>query len=242
MADEESYLRNLQFEPVSSPYEASVVYANYEVPNGTGVSVISDGPEIGIDKAQALAENASKSILIAEKINGGNKIEWLSKGLKINFPKEASKGLKVLMDESFNANLILLDYDGQSQISTVLHELVEGLQEDIPNFQPSSNETLPLTAEFLFSGPSRQEAFRMQTDKSLSGDQKGSIGDHDKGWKIALQVLAANAGLTQDLSEYSVEELMGKIDNLRALPENEKLRIVSSIVDKYTIITKTESE
>lgn len=97
MVDTEEYKKNLIFKPVASPFENSVVYANFKI-SERGVSVISDGEAIDSEKAQRLAENASKALALAERINNGNKIEWLSDGLRINFPKEASKAKILLMN------------------------------------------------------------------------------------------------------------------------------------------------
>lgn len=233
MTTEETYLNKLKFEPIQNPYEASVVYANLALPDG-GITVISDGPEIDSDKAQRLAENASKSLELAQKINRDQKLDWLDGSLQINFPKEGSKGQKMLMNEAFDANRVLLDYDDQTQVSTVLHELVEQVEESLPDFKPPSTETLPLFAEFLFSGQSREEFFRNLTRRSLSGEEKGSVGDHDKGWIFALQTLAEKAGIVEDVNNFPADELIEKIEPLRSIDESEKLSLVTSIIDKYT--------
>lgn len=193
------------------------------------VKITTDGLKIPVEQADRLIDNAHKAFVVANKINGGP-IRGYEDELTIRFPKEGLGGLMV----NLNAHRELLNEDDQSQTAAVVHEMIHGIQGNAPG--PASSlpqETVPLTAEFLFSGESRDPFFLYLTEEVIDQpeDDEG-LSSHASGWKRSIKILSEAANTDVNLTNESAEVIMSKIEKARSVEESAKIALIKRFIDQ----------
>lgn len=214
-----------------NPYENYRKVAEKHFGNIT-VSITTDGKDIPDDQAGRLIQNTNRAFNIATKINGGP-IEDYEREIQISFPKEGFPGLMGDMDASRK----LLEHDDDSQTATVIHEMVHGIEEEIPNhYENISQETLPLASEFVFGGDSRIPYFIYLTSEVIRGiknkDDKKKLESHVIGWSEAIQLLSEEVGINIDMTNENAEEIINKLKNIKNIEESEKITIIKKFIEK----------
>lgn len=192
------------------------------------IRIASEGVIISEKQVDRLIKNAHKAHEIANKINGGL-ITGYEKELTIRFSKKGMGGLMV----DLNADIKLLKEDDESQTAAVVHEMIHGIQENDPGYDSSfPQETIPLAAEFLFSGESRKPLFLRLTEEVINKQEdEDKMSSHARGWKKAIQMLSDTMNVDVDLSGESAEKVIGKIEISRVLEDTGKIAVIKDFLN-----------
>jgi hypothetical protein len=193
------------------------------------ISVTTDGVDIPKRQADRLIENTYKAAKIAYEINNGP-IEGYEDELTLRFPKEGIEGLM----NDLKARKELLSEDDDSQTAAVVHEMIHGIEENIPNYYEHYHiETITFAAEFMFGGESRIPYFTYLTNEVIANERESKkLATHPLGWKQSLQLLKEVADVEINLMNESAESVIEKISKVKRLEESDKISHIKSFIDQ----------
>lgn len=193
------------------------------------IGVTTNGVEMSEKQANRLIGNTHKAAQIARKINNGP-INGYESELILRFPKEK----QVALISDLKARKELLDHDDESQTAAVIHEMIHGIEEEIPDYYRNNpQEAVPLAAEFIFGGDSRLSLFTDLTNKVIAHAKKNeNLNAHSRGWQKALQLLQDATDAEVDLTRENTEDIINKLLQLRELGEDNKIALIQGFIEQ----------
>lgn len=220
--------------PLSGNPEDLNIFKNYNTVSEKQIdqwliSITTNGVEISEEQADRLIKNTHKAAQIAHKINKGP-ISGYENELTLRFPAEEQVGLM----NDLKAKKELLNHDDESQTAAIIHEMIHGIEEEIPGYYTNNpQETIPLAAEFIFGGESRLSSFEKRTREVIACSKGAQEFDaHSRGWQRALQLFEENTGIEIDLEKENPEKIIDKIISLRDLDEKDKIGLIQDFIEQ----------
>lgn len=178
-----------------------------------------DGVSISADQLGELTGSSFRALDIAHAI-----CSLADKGVEIHLKNQ----IFGYMNMSFEMGEQAWSDEPDSQVGAILHELLEGVQEDgnLSSYE-KNHEVIPQIAEFLFTGDSRLDYFRMLhkhwEDEGLDVDGMYSR-NHTQGWRVVVDRL-----IDDDL--IGRQGLWEELLQLRALKDSEKISLIRVFIN-----------